>query len=341
MIFNSYHSLYKPVSIIIPMKKRSMIIIGIVLLVIIVLSVSFFIIFAPPKFSEKEILKDPLAAMAFCQKTSEQKQSNCYLKIAEVLALNNTGIALQACLAINKDTNGGDRKNCIEELANKQTEQLKAVEICNSFKEDTRTKEHCYGGIKVNSGSLNTDTQLAMCDSKTGTDQADCYAGLADNYWLNNASKALEICNKIIDESFKERCVNSFSSSIEIVKLNPEIAMVVCDSLIIKSRCYNNVANALASSNPKKAVEICKKIKDDIKISDCYSSVWFYSDNLTINDYNFAVNMCSILTSKKDECLRRIAGILMDINRAKAADTCKLMSSSASSSCLQDVGRSS
>jgi len=323
------------------MKKRSVIIIGIIVLVVIVLAVFLFIIFAPPKFSEKEILKDPSAAMTFCQETSGEKQSNCYLKIAEVLALNNTDIALQACLAINKDTNEGDRKNCIENLANKQTEQLKAVEICNSFKDDTRTKEHCYGGIRANSGSLSTDTQIAMCDSKTGTDQADCYAGIADSYWLNNASKALEICNKIIDESYKERCVNSFSSSSEIVKLNPEIAMIVCDSLVLKSRCYNNVANALASSNPKQAVEICKKIKDDIKISDCYGSVWFYSDDLTINNYDFTVNMCSVLTLKKDDCLRRIVGVLMDIDRTKAADTCKLMSSSASSSCLQDVGRGS
>lgn len=321
------------------MKKRSMIILGIALFVVIILAVIIFIIFAPPKFSEKEILKDPSAAITFCQETQGDKQSNCYLKIAEVLALNNTDIALQACLAINKDSNDGDRKNCIEGLANKQTEQLKAVEICNAFKDDARTKEHCYGGIKANSGSLSTDTQIAMCDSKTGTEQADCYAGLADNYWLNNASKALEICNKIKDETIKERCVNSFSSSPEIVRLNPEIAMIVCDSLVLKSRCYNNVANALASFNPKQAVEICKKIKDDIQISNCYSSVWFYSNNLTINNYDFTVSMCSVLTLKKDDCLRIIAGVLMDIDRTKAGDTCKLMSSSASSSCLQDVGR--
>lgn len=319
-----------------------MILAGIIALVIIVLAVSLFIIFAPPKFSEKEILKDPSAAMTFCQETSEDnKQSNCYLKIAEVLALSNTDTALQACLAINKENNGGDRKNCIEELAIKQTEQLKAVEICNSFKEDARTKEHCLGGIKANSGSFSADSQIAICDSKTGTDQADCYAGLADDYWLSNASKALEMCKKIIDETTKERCVNSFSSSPEIVRLNPEIAMIVCDSLVLKSRCYNSVANALASSNPKQAVEICKKIKDDIQISECYSSVWFYSNDLIINNYDFTVNMCSVLTLKKDDCLRRIEGVFMDINRTKAGDVCKLMSASNSPGCLQEVGRSS
>lgn len=321
------------------MKKRSMIILGIIVLVIIVLAVFLFIIFAPPKFSEEEILKDPSAAMTFCQKTSGDKQSNCYLKIAEVLALNNTDVALQACLAINKDTNNGDRKNCVEGLANKQTEQLKAVEICNAFKDDARTKEHCYGGIRANSASLSTDTQIAMCDSKTGTDQADCYAGLADGYWLNNASKTLEICNKIKDESIKERCLNGFSSSPEIVKLNPEIAMIVCDTLVLKSRCYNNVANALASSKPKQAVEICKKIKDDIQISNCYGNVWFYSNDLTINNYDFVVSMCSVLTLKKDDCLRRIEGVFININRTKAADVCNLMSASASSSCLADVQR--
>lgn len=319
-----------------------MIILGIIVLVVIVLAVFLFVIFAPPKFSDEQIKKDPSAAMTFCQETPEDnKQSNCYLQIANVLALNNADIALQACLAINKENNGGDRKNCIEELAIKQTDQLKAVEICNAFKEDFRTKEHCLGGIKANSGSFSTDSQVAICDSKTGTDQADCYAGIADNYWLTNASKALELCKKITDETTKERCINSFSSSAEIVKMNPELAKIVCDSLVIKNRCYNNVANALASSNPKQAAEICKKIKDDIPISDCYGNVWFYSNDLTINNYDFTVGMCNVLTLKKDDCLRRIEGVFIDINRTKAAEVCKLMSVSASSGCLQEVGRSS
>jgi hypothetical protein len=316
-----------------------MILIGVGLLVIVVLAISFFVIFFSSNFSEEDILNDPAFAITFCQESPAEKQTDCYLQIAEVLALNNSDIALQACLAINKDIDDGDWKNCIENLANKQTEQIKAVEICNSFNDDAKTKEHCYGGIKINFGSFSADAQLMMCDSKTGTDQSDCYSGLADDYWLSNASKALEICNKINDETYKERCVNSFSSSPEIVKLNPEIAMIVCDSLVLKSRCYINVANALASSDPKQATEICKKINDDIQISDCYSNVWFYSNDLTINNYDFTVSMCNVLALKKDDCLRRIEGAFIDVNRTKAAEVCKLMSSSASSSCLQEVGR--
>ena len=54
------------------MKKRSMIILGIIVLVVIVLAVFLFVIFAPPKFSDEGILKDPSAAMTFCQESPAQ-----------------------------------------------------------------------------------------------------------------------------------------------------------------------------------------------------------------------------------------------------------------------------
>ena len=79
---------------------------------------------------------------------------------------------------INKDINEGDMKNCIEDLANEQENQTKAIEICNSMKDDTRFREHCYGVINANSESLNIDDQLLMCDSKTGLDKDNCY-----RYW--------------------------------------------------------------------------------------------------------------------------------------------------------------
>jgi len=56
-------------------------------------------------------------------------------------------------------------------------------------------------------------------------------------------------------------------------------------------------------------------------------------------NYDFTVSMCNVLTLKKDDCLRRIVGVFMDLDRSKAEATCKLMSTSSSSGCLQEVER--
>ena len=123
------------------MKKKVILFASIaVVLLIAILLFAFY----PQKLSEKSILESPLAAVESCKTLSNSQQDSCYLKIAEVLALNNTDIALQACLAIGTDTNDGDRKNCIEELANKQTEQLKAVEICNAMASDKNFTNDSY-----------------------------------------------------------------------------------------------------------------------------------------------------------------------------------------------------
>jgi len=313
-----------------------MIIVGIIV-VAIVLAVFLFIIFAPPKFSEENILKDPSAAMTFCQKISGDKQPNCYLKIAEVLVLNNTDIALQACLAINKDTNNGDRKNCIEDLANKQTEQLKAVEICNAFKDDTRTKEHCYGGIMANSPSLSTDTQLAMCDSKTGTDKDNCYRGVAEDFLTTNPTKTVEICKKIQNNNLRDNCLENIISLPEVIKANSALGINICDSVTLKSRCFNSLAQTLSGSDPKQAAEVCKKLSDDVQISNCYGNVWFAFDSVVLQNPDFTISLCNALTIKKDDCLRRTAVVFVDTNKTKTAEICRLMSASASLGCLQSV----
>ena len=306
-----------------------------VIVVILIASIASFFLFFNNGLTEEKILANPQEAMTFCGSSPSDKQNDCYFFIAETLK-NSSTISLDACILISDE---GNKKNCIDMLVGFETNQTRAVEICNSMASDKNFREHCYGAIYANSNNVEKETELLMCEQKSGADQANCFAGIADGYWLTNASKSVEICKKITDESIKERCLNSFSSSIELVKMNQDLALVVCDSLVLKSRCYENVANALASSNPQKAVEVCKKIGDDLQISNCYGSVWFYSNDLTIANYDFTISMCNILTLKKDDCLNRIVPVFIDLNRTRAAEICKLMSPSASSGCLNSVGR--
>jgi len=275
--------------------------------------------------------------MTFCQETSGDKQSNCYIKMAEVLALNNTDMALQACLAINKETNDGDRKNCIENLASKQENQIKATEICNSMKEDTNFREHCYGAIIANSGNLNSDTQLLMCDSKIGTDKDNCYRGLAENFLLSNVSKSIEICNKISEKSLKDSCLNNIIGNPEIVQANPNLAVSICDSLTLKANCYSYVAQTLSGVDPKQGALICQKLSDDVQISNCYQNAWFSFDSVILQNYDFAISLCNVLTLKKDDCLRTTSEVFTNSDKAKAEAICKLMSASASSGCLNNI----
>jgi len=315
--------------------KKSVIIWAIILIgILILIAVAGFFIFFNKGMSSKEILENPKKAMDFCKNSPTDKQNDCYFYISENLK-NNSYIALDSCLAISDD---GTKKNCVDMLISFETNQTRAVEICNYFAEDKNFREHCYNSIH-NFADIDKDTELLMCEKKSGTDQANCYSGIAESYWQTNAPKAAIICNKITDETIKERCINSFSSSFEIVRANPDLAITICDSLNIKSRCYQNVANALSSSNPKLAVEICKKINDDMSISGCYDSVWFYSDNLTISEYEFSLSMCGYLTTKKDDCLRKIEAIFIDTNVTRAKEACKFMSQTNSERCLAEVNR--
>jgi hypothetical protein len=317
------------------MKKRG-IIIGVIALAVIILAGFLFIKFSPPKFSEETILKDPSAAMTFCQESSADKQSDCYLKVAEVLALNNTDISVQACLAIIDD---GLKKQCINDLANKQENPTKVIEICNKIANDDGFKQHCYGQIDTNSGNLSVDTRLVACDVRP--DKDNCYGGIADSLWETQPSKALEICNKISDTNTKNGCLNNFMGSPELIKANPNIAEEVCSSssLTMKSNCYNNFAQTLSGVDPKQGALICQKLSDDVQIFNCYQNAWFSFDSVILQNYDFAISLCNILTLKKDDCLRRTSEVFSSSDKSKAEAICKLMSASTSSGCLNNIPR--
>jgi len=317
------------------MKKRNLIIIGIIIFVIFLVFV-FFLILSPKAPSKEDILKNPDKAMEFCAKSPSDKQLNCYLQIADVLKTENSDVALQACMSIKIE---GDKKQCVEDLAFAQPEQTKAVEICNSMKDDTKFREHCFGGVMANFPNVNTNTQLIMCDSKTGTDKDNCYRRLAEDFIPKDPSKSVEICNKITDSSIRDGCLNNILSNPEIIKSDVNRAIGICDSMTLKDRCYMYVASTTSAIDPKKAAQICQRLSDDVQVLSCYNNVWFSSSSLVVANYDFTVNLCDALTLKKDECLNMVMPFFIDLNRTKAAEICKLMSSSASSQCLQSVNR--
>lgn len=297
----------------------------------------------------------------------------CLDTVSSALATADLDLALQACNAIPvpKDSNQGPildclqklirlqnrtapklrickeisrqdwRNNCIEQLANGEKDPRQAMAVCNNISDDQNFREHCYGGIAASSSNLSSDVKLLMCDSRTGTDKDHCYEGVAREIIENDPVKSLQICNRITSMDVKSQCLNDFMSSPELIKANPSLAISVCDSQSIatKSRCFNDVARALSGSDPKQATQVCQKLGDDVQISDCYGNVWFYSNQLVLQNYDFSIGLCKVLALKKDDCLNRIVPVFIDIDRSKAAAVCKLMSSASSSGCLQQVQR--
>ncbi len=307
-----------------------------ILIFVIVLAIALFFILLPKAPSKEDILKNPDKAMEFCKNSPADKQKNCYLQIADVLKIENPDIALQACILINIE---GDKKQCIEDLAFAQPEQVKAVEICNSIKEDDKFREHCFNGIIANFPNINIDTQMIICDSKSESDKDNCYRELAENFIATDPSKSIELCKKINDKSSKDGCLNNILSNPEIIKLNINQAVGICDSMTLKDRCYMYVADTASAIDPKKAAQICQKTSDDVQRLNCYNNIWFSSNSLVTSNYDFTIDLCKALTLKKDECLNKMIPFFIDTDRTKAAEICRLMSSSASSSCLQSVNR--
>jgi len=308
------------------------IIIGIIVLVVLLIIGAFFLF--PKGLSEKDILSNPQSAIEFCQKSPTNKQTNCYFNLAEVLATNNSDVALQACLALSDDN---DKKGCTEDLASKQENQTTATEICNSMKEDTNFREHCYGAILANSENLSSDTQLLMCDGKKGMDRDNCYRSVAETFLLTNVSKDMEICNKISQVSTKESCLNNIIGNPEIVQANPDLSVSICDSLTLKSNCYSYVAQTISSIDAKKGALICKKLSDDTQLLNCYHSAWFDFKSVVLQNSDFTISLCNTLTIKRDECLRGASEIFMATDKTKAEEICNLASASAAEGCLHVV----
>jgi hypothetical protein len=348
------------------MKKR-----GVVLCLVIAILFSAIFINGCGQLTDEQIRVDPVKAMESCSKAPDQNKDDCYLGIARALK-DNVEVASQACFAISEGTdpdrsqqmgcfmelvnaqndsdikasickkiNDSDwRKGCVEEIIAKETDPKKAVEICKIITDDKNFVEHCYSEIS-SAQNISSEVKILMCESKSGSDKDNCYRDLSRDYLLTNISKSLEICNKISDTNFKDGCLNEFMGSPDLVRANPDMAVKFCDlmSILSKSRCYNDLARTLSGSDPKKAVEVCKKLGDDVQVSDCYGGVWFFSNSLVIDNYEFTIWMCNSLTLKKDDCLNRMVSVFIDLDRNKAEAICKLMSSASSSQCLQQVGR--
>jgi len=320
--------------------------------------------------TKESVLANPAAAMADCAKAPGDKTDDCYMFISDVLktvnvtasyaacmgvsspqntqknprqdcvkglidAQNDTDVTLEVCRLIDRDD---WKKDCLDGLVTNEDNRTKAIEICNVLANDDRFREHCYDEIK-GSANLGYDDQLSMCEGKSGTDRDNCLRSLAEGFLETNLTRTIEVCNRISDSGFKNNCLNNFINSPELVKANTDLAILTCGSFssASQSRCYNDVSHALAGSNPKKAAYICQKLGDDVLISDCYTNVWFYSNQLVIDNYDYSLSMCNVLTIKRDECLQHIVSALIDTNRDEARATCQLMSAASSQGCLNNV----
>ncbi len=316
-------------------KRGGLKLVFVVGVVLIIFGAIAFFIFSNKKLTVEDILENPTKALESCKKLSETKQKDCFFLIAETLKFNNTQIAVQACLSL-PDEN--DQKGCVEDIAKQQTDSEKAIEVCNSLNEDQRFVEYCYE-IIASSKTLSIATQQSICNSKSGSDKDNCYEGLAQIYFRKNVTIAVNLCKQVSDAARKENCFNTLTNSPELVKANIELALYACEFYLSKSRCYTDVARIVSGVDPKVAVVICKQLTDEVQVMDCYRQVWFSSNSLVLDNYEFNIQLCSFLQTKKDDCLQEVVRVFIDADRDKAEDVCRLMSSSASSTCLQQVKR--
>ncbi|MFA6461050.1 MAG: hypothetical protein WCV90_02190 [Candidatus Woesearchaeota archaeon] len=292
------------------------------------------------KIAEAQRVKDPELAFRACttmpnpENSSNSAAGDCVQQLMN--AQSNSAVKLSIC---QKTKWEDQKKNCIEELANEEKDPQKALEICNSFINDARFREHCYGGIEASTSDLNPGVKLSMCDSKTGGDKDNCYRGIAEEMLESDPVKSIDICNKIVNGNTKTGCISSFMSSPELVKAHPALAMTACASLsvITRGRCYSDLSHTLSASDPKQAALVCQKLSDDIQISDCYGNSWFAFDDKVAQNYDFDISLCDHLTLKRDDCLRRVSSAFIDVDKTKAEAICKLMSVSGSSGCLQNI----
>jgi len=324
----------------------------------------FFCVFflsscAPPPQTDDQILKDPAKALDICAKTPADKQTGCYMRISELTRTSDPDTSFSACSAIkeNDPRKGCEqdfinaqaksikpdtcskldfsdlKRDCIEKAAAAEPNATKAVSICAEIKDDQNFLEHCLN--LVMGSSTGTDAKLAACDMRTGTNRDYCLQEIGTGLFLTQPSKGVEVCKKISDANIRNSCLNNFMGSPELIKANPAIGEEVCSSMTLKDNCYNNLANALSASDPRRATEACKKLSDEIQISNCFNMVWFSFNDRIIHNFDLSMSLCSSLKLKKDDCYRRIAGAMMNVDKAKAEQACKMISGG----CMQPQGQ--
>lgn len=156
-----------------------MVVITVITVLVLASIFAFYLFSMPKKFSDKQIIDNPKSAMELCRKISDERKTNCYLRISEVLNATSPDIAFQACAEIN-DSQENEysiekvcishlvavqndtglkvstcrrieredwKKECIEDLAVKEKNQQKALDLCNTLSDDNNLMEHCYSAV--------------------------------------------------------------------------------------------------------------------------------------------------------------------------------------------------
>lgn len=329
------------------------------------LLLSIFLLSAcAPKFSDEQILKDPEGALKTCEGVGGEQQNNCFLRVSDVVGTTNLAAAMQACSSVKDDNskrgcfdqlikkqNDTDSKlevcknvgfpdmerGCLEDLAKVEKDAKKAMSICNEIKDDNNFREHCLNLVVGSSSDV--DVRLSACGLREGMDKDNCYQGIGTSLFETNPSKGMEVCNKISDKSTRNNCLNFFMSSPELIKANPSLAIEICDSMSLKDNCYRNVGQTLSATDPKKATDVCKKLSDEIQMSDCFNNVWFSFNSRITQDFDFSMSLCASLNLKKDDCYRRVSEAFIDVDKTKAEQACNMMSAAYSQGCLNNIRR--
>jgi hypothetical protein len=315
-----------------------------------------------PNLSDERISSDFAGAMADCAKAPDNMKQDCYFRISQVLNTTSPDKALQACSAIENpnprsscyndlinaqtDVNvkadlctkvdSNTKKGCLDQVVPQITDTAKAIALCNAVTDDVNFKEHCLNQI----GGTDVDSKIALCNARTSSNDKDgCLMQLGQSLFETQPAKAVEICNKVSDKNNRNGCLNFFIGSPELIKSNPTLAISICDSFNLKDNCYMNIAQTISITNPEMAVSVCKKLSDEIQTANCFGMVWFGFDSRVIQNFDFSMNLCKSLNLKKDDCYRRIAGIMMNVDKNKAAEACNAISPTNSPGCLQEIRR--
>lgn len=310
--------------------------------------------------TKESIMKDSAAAMQFCAESPKDKQIDCYFFIADVLKTSDVQTAANACSLVpdeddkqgcfmqtfeaNNATNNraiickkiedeNYKKGCIEDTVKDEKDAKIAAELCNEIQNDNNFKEHCINLVMGSASDV--DSKLAACEA---TKSDNCYENMAYEIYDSQPIKSVEICKKISETTKRNNCLNYFLGNPELIKANPTLAISICGEFTLKDNCYRNVAGTLSAVDGEKAVEVCKKMSDEIQITDCFGNVWFNFDSRVIQNFDFSMSMCKGLTLKKDDCYRRIADTIKNYDKAKAERACEMLSStSASEGCVNNI----
>ncbi|MFQ5871804.1 MAG: hypothetical protein ACE5IB_06575 [Candidatus Geothermarchaeales archaeon] len=307
--------------------------------------------------SEEEVMADPDGALETCDRaTISQLRDSCYMNVASILADKQATRAVGVCSSVEDDSM---RYSCYGEVAllSYEADAESAERACGAIERVDR-RDECFRSVFLRREPILENPSLSLDICSELSDKDECAFNVANTIRSENPSMAREACGEIESTGFRDECYSTVARAMkgidpteavkacfeieneytqydclsevwiglpDVVVAMPDQSIGLCEAAQVKrDSCLWEVALALRTTNPPKAVAACEKVGDVFERDSCLGETWYRVPSRVASDPDESMRICAeVSPDRRDECYWNVASSLYMTNRARALEACE------------------